>query len=154
MPLTYSDLEVLWKNRNSPGRFTLVDASSKEYQATGVEGGAGTITFDLPQPTPGYCRFWLMLTTGISTAVATDRVLLRWKFAANYFNLHQVFPNSTAGIPLIGGGSFQSVAAGPAPKSMDSILVGWLDQLNVHWVVTAASGQTASVQGRFIDLPC
>lgn len=151
--LTYLDLELLFKNRNVPGRFRIVDFYSKSFLSATVTEAAGVITLPMPRPAVGFCRLWLALHAVISTAVATDIVLLRWGDDVTRTVLMRLFPNNIA-VLLIGGGSGQNVAAGPTYKTIDPLLVSDVDIMEVVYQVVALSGQTATLTGRYMDLPC
>jgi hypothetical protein len=154
--LTYLDLELLYKNRNVPGRFRLVDYTSHEFVSGNSVEAAGQTSQNLPQPSTGFCRLWIALASSISTAVVTDRVQFRFMGTDPNVTipLAQGFPNATPAFAFIGGGSVQYAAGGPIWKTMDPLLVSDQDLLNVIWILTALSGQTTAVRGRYIDLPC
>jgi hypothetical protein len=152
------DLAYLLEARDRPGRSTLSVNSDSSFSNTATEA-AGLIDLILPMPAAAFIRLWTLLTATISAAVATDLLIFGYVTPDIDINFirYQAFGALAEQVPLIGGIHVAvpgGVLAGTLVlPGLEPIMANNRDQLRVRGVVTAASGQTLTVVGKYVDLP-
>lgn len=156
------DLQYLLSSADRPGRSLLRVHSESRFIGVATES-AGQIILNLPAPAAGFVRLWSVLTAIISTAVSTDLMLLvLGPVGGGAGQIQMVRVDFTAmkggdEVPLIGALTVRlptGVITGVCTfRGIDPLILGEQDGLQVICIVTAASGQTVTARGMYLDLP-
>lgn len=159
--MTILDLIYLTDSRNKPGRSVLKVSTAQPFEATATESG-GQIKITLPAPASGFVRQWDMLTSQVTALANGNGVFLRWfnpsgiAILMNQVNFRTGFLPAFE-FPLIRarwhGWSTDVTPVFAQLVGIEPIIQGNLDLMDILWLVTAASGQTATARGRYIDFP-
>lgn len=165
------DLAFLLAAADRPGRSLLrVSAESLFFNVLPDPGGGGTaIRQLLPAPPSGFVRLWSYLSGLISTAVTTDLLSLNFdELATNQVIVTRfgtAVPLGGGGpqtaVPIIGGSAvllaiptiaLASPRAAFEIRGIEPLLLGQ-EVVSLIATITAASGQTLTTRGRYVDLP-